>query len=102
MQGVRFVAARGHVGLQLLVGLAEVDTLSGPLRHLGSQLIALLAQPLQSLISEEQLENIATTTSTNVTLRNAEKQQHATLMKFQADHIAEFVCCASPLQFIRL
>lgn len=71
MQGARFVTARGQVGLQLLVGLAEVDTLSGPLLHLGSQLIPLLAQFLQSLISEEQLENIATATSTTATFRNA-------------------------------
>lgn len=76
MQGVRFVAARDQAGLQLLVGVAEVDALSGSLLRLGSQLILLLAQFLQGRVSEEQLENIATTTSTTATFQKGLK--HAT------------------------
>lgn len=51
--------AQSQIGLQSLFGLVEVDTLSAPVLHLGSQLIPLLAQFLQSCLSSEQLEKYA-------------------------------------------
>lgn len=55
VRGVEFVMAQSQIGLQSLFGLVEVDTLSAPVLHLGSQLIPLLAQFLRSRLSSEQL-----------------------------------------------
>lgn len=58
VRGVDFLVAQSQISLQSLFGLVEVDTLSAPVLHLGSQLIPLLAQFLQSLLSSEQLGNM--------------------------------------------
>lgn len=63
VQGVEFVVAHSQIGLQSLFGLVEVDTLSAPVLHLGSQLLSLHALFLQSALSAEQLENMAITTT---------------------------------------
>lgn len=57
VQGVELLVAQSQICLQPLFGLVEVDTLSAPVLHLGSQLIPLLAQFLRSRLSVEQLEN---------------------------------------------
>lgn len=56
--GVEFLMAQSQVSLQSLFGLVEVDKLSVPVLHLGSQLIPLPAQFLRSLFSSEQLGNM--------------------------------------------
>lgn len=58
VRGVEFLMAQSQISLQSLLGLVEVDTLSAPVLRLGSQLIPLLAQVLQNLVSTEQLGNI--------------------------------------------
>lgn len=63
VRGVEFVVARSQIGLQSLFGLVEVDTISAPVLYLGSQLLSLHAQFLQSALSAEQLENMAATTT---------------------------------------
>lgn len=66
MQGVEFVVAHSQIGLQSLFGLVEVDTLSAPVLHLGSQLLSLHAQFLQSALSAEQLEKRGGNNNTHI------------------------------------
>ena len=63
VRAVEFLVAQSQVSLQSLFGLVEADTLSALLLHLGSQLIPLLVQLLQILLSEEQLGNSQATWS---------------------------------------
>lgn len=58
VRGVEFVMAESQIRLQPLFGVVEVDTLSAPVLHLGSQFFHLLAKFLQSHISLEQLQNM--------------------------------------------
>lgn len=54
---VEFLMAQSQVFLQSLSGLVKVDTLSALAVHLDLQLIPLLTQFLQILLSPEQLGN---------------------------------------------
>lgn len=60
--------AQSQISLQSRFGVVEVDTLSAPVLHLGSQFIHLLAQFLQSCISFEQLQNMQLKEATQLVL----------------------------------